>query len=77
MITRGRTGWDVLERSRYESVNSIFRMSGLKINRPAMRLLGGSRSCMAFTLCVYFLQITVLGFPSKAWHFWLVMPSLP
>jgi hypothetical protein len=26
----------------------------------AMRLLGGSRGCMAFTLCTYFLQTTLL-----------------
>jgi MFS transporter, DHA1 family, tetracycline resistance protein len=67
--------WDVLDRSRYESVNSIFRVMGLKLIAPAMRLLGGSRGCMALTLSVYCVQTAWLGYASKAWQFWLVMPT--
>jgi MFS family permease len=67
--------WGVLERSRYESVNSVFRVAGLKLIAPAMRVLGGSRGCMALTLSVYFLQTTWLGFAHRSWQFWLVMPT--
>ena len=68
-------GWGVLERSRYESVNSVFRVLGLQLIAPAMRAFGGSRGCMALTLSVYFIQTTWLGFARKPWHFWLVMPT--
>eukprot|EP01052_Picozoa_sp_SAG31_P008301 SAG31_NODE_417_length_15907_cov_6.901759_4_plen_300_part_00 len=47
----------VLDRSRYESVNSVCRVSGLKLIAPAMKYFRGSRGCMTMTLIVYFGQV--------------------
>ena len=44
------------ERARYESINSIFRVSGLKLVRPSVRALG-TKGAMALALGLYAAQV--------------------
>jgi len=47
----------VPERARYESINSIFRVAGLKLVRPSVRALG-TKGAMALALGLYAAQVT-------------------
>ena len=46
----------VPERARYESINSIFRVAGLKLVRPSVRALG-TKGAMALALGLYAAQV--------------------
>ena len=45
------------ERARYESINSIFRVAGLKLVRPSVRALG-TKGAMALALGLYAAQVS-------------------
>ena len=45
------------ERARYESINSIFRVAGLKLVRPSVRALG-TKGAMALALGLYAGQVS-------------------
>ena len=47
----------VPERARYESINSIFRVAGLKLVRPSVRALG-TKGAMALALGLYAAQVS-------------------
>ena len=67
-------GWGVPERSRYESLNSIVRVSGLRCLGPVIRRLG-LRGAMQTGLLVYLLQTMFLSQARSSWQFFCVLPS--
>jgi hypothetical protein len=67
-------GWGVPERARYESMNSVVRVSGLRVVGPVIRSLG-LRGSMLLAWGVYAMQTAFLGTATAAWQFYLVLPS--
>ena len=69
-------GWDMLQRGRWGSINSVFRTAGIVFTTGSLGLFGllGFSRALGVSLLSSIAQALCLSSASKPWHFYAALP---